>query len=539
MKAARSPQWRTWLWLGVVLLLTPALVAQTPSPGTDGASQGGSPADLPLWNEGAQAPGSLRDGAASSSTRADELWPNIVEELDEASLPMLPKGNQTVPGGGAPGAPLNAWWMKPPMWDAGDSSIRLADQATDHLQDQPVEPPLPMSPEVLAPDSGPPVSPSQFPVQAISEMPLGNLQQPGLLGANRSLRVGGTRIRYGAQIVTSTAYNTNVLGTAQNPENDFVFYLQPALVVEAGTKSSVRFIYAPSILKYARFKEFDTVNQNFLFSSRLRFTKLEIGMDAGYLTQSGLFLGSQGQSEQRTLMARLFGNYRLTRKVDLMLTVEGNQIDSNPGGNQTGIAFGGGIDYRLTRKTTVGIGITIGHYTLPQGTTDYQNFLIRLRYSPTAKLFLTGNGGIQMRQSQTSDGASYATAGPLLDAKLTWLPTRKTTAGLRLFRNVAVDPFVPDSIQTTTGAELELTWQMLPRTKLEGKLGAGFAENTSLAGFEGQSYYFSQGSLALIYQSQSGLNMRVFTSFQQRLDDTNPDSNYLSTLSGMQLGLGF
>jgi len=475
----------------------------------------------------------------ASAAQETDLWPNIVGEMEEVILPPLPREIEALPGAGAPGAASSMWWMNPPMWNAMDSSIRLVEQSASQFQDQPIPALLPSAPELLAPESGPPPSPTQFPVPAITETPLGNLQQPGFLGANRSLRMGGTRIRYGAQVVTSTAYNTNVLGTSSNPQNDFIFYLQPGVVLEVGTKSSVRVVYAPSILKYARFKEFDTVNQNFLFSSRLRLNKLEIGMDAAYFTQSGLFLSSQGQSQQQNLIARLFANYRLTRKIDFMLAVEGNRIDSNPGGIQTGYSFSTAIDHRITRKTSVGIGIMVGHFNLPQGSTDFQNVLIRLRYSPSAKLFFTADGGIQLRQSRTIQGASYATTSPLLEAKVTWLPTRKTTAATRFFRNVAVDPFVPDSIQTTTGGELELTWEMLPRTKLEGKIGAGFAENSSLAGKEGQSFYFTQGTVAVIYESQEGLNLRIFTGFQQRLDDSNPDSNYLSTLSGMTLGLGF
>ena len=80
---------------------------------------------------------------------------------------------------------------------------------------------------------------------------------------------------------------------------------------------------------------------------------------------------------------------------------------------------------------------------------------------------------------------------------------------------------------------------MLNRTKLEGKIGSGFVENTSLSGQDGQSYFFNQGTLAVIHNSQDGMNFRVFTGFQQRLDTANALNNYLSTLSGMQLGLDF
>lgn len=549
--AAREERRRTEIACAMALLLAAFFPhdagAQVPSVSSAAtASTGADVLDpLPSWDTSTALPGSSVSGPVNSDTRQ---YPDVVGEADRAVLDTsggasAGASNSTLKTGrGAFGAGASAgsmWWMNPPMWNAIDSSIRLVDQSANHLDKQIEEPPLPAGPVIEAPNIGPPPSPSQFPVNDITDTPLGNLEAPGMLGARRSLRIGGTRLRYGAQISTSGAYVTNVFGTSQNPQNDFIFYLQPALVLEAGTKSSVRVIYAPSILKYARFKQFDTVNQNILFSSRTRFNKLEIGMDAAYLTQSGLFLSSQGQAQQQSLMARVFSNYKLTKKTDLMLALETQRTDSGDGGNQSGYSFGTGLEHRLTRKTSVGIGLMIGHFYLPQGTTNFQNLLLRLRYSPSAKLFLTADGGIQLRQSRTMQGQSYNTAGPLLEAKLTWLPTRKTTAAVRIFRNVSVDPFSPDSIQTATGGELEITWQMLNRTKLEGKIGSGFVENTSLSGQEGQSYFFNQGTLAVIHNSQDGMNFRVFTGFQQRLDTANALNNYLSTLSGMQLGLDF
>lgn len=540
-KAGFFPGIVCFLALATVVDLLPQVQAQdaAPAAGQKISEMGLSAEPLPEWEPATHTPGEDVSTPLNAGTQAT---PDVVAEADGFTLGRREPGAGSSPGSGAAAGAGSMWWMNPPMWNAIDSSIRLVDQSASQLEQMDnkiLEPPLPGAPPVEAPNIGPPNSPSQFPVKDITDTPLGNLEAPGALGARRSLRVGGTRIRYGAQIATSSAYVTNVLGTSQNPQNDFVFYLQPSLVLEAGTKSSIRVIYAPSILKYAQFKQFDTVNQNFLFSSRARFTKLEIGIDAGYLTQSGLFLGSQGQAQQQTLMARVFANYRITRKTDFMLALDAERTESSDGGDQSGFSFGAGIEHRLTRKTSVGIGIMIGQFYLPQGTTNFQNVLLRLRYSPSAKLFFTADGGIQLRQSRTLQGEAYSTAGPLLEAKVTWLPTRKTTAAARVYRNVAVDPFSPDSIQTTTGGELEITWQMFSRTKLEGKIGSGFAENTSLSGSEGQRYFFNQGTLSVIYNSEEGMNLRVFTGFQQRLDTANSINNYLSTLSGMQLGLDF
>lgn len=500
------------------------------------------------------------EGALPSGAGSVEVLPNVVEELEampsldvgtaeESPAPGQSEVNQDgaaatgfeglIPGSGAPGTPYNIWWMNPPVYNVGDSSLRILDQNLLQFQESPAVAPEMEAPLPIPLDAGPPDRAPQFPVNSLTDVPLGNLSTTGFFGPNRSLRIGGTRVRYGAQLSGSTAYNSNVFGSAQNPEGDFIFMLQPAIALEVGQKSSVRIFYAPSILKYARFKQFDSINQNLLFSSRLRFNKLEVGLDAGYLTQSGLFLSSQGQSRQENLQARAFANYQITRKTSFLVSADLVNIQTSPGGNQSGISFGGWLDYRYSRKTSVGIGITVGSYVLPEGTTNYQDFLLRLRYSPSAKLFFTAEGGIQFRQSITAEGASYATTTSLLEAKASWLPTRKTVVALRFFRNIAVDAFAPDSLQVITGAELELTWQLFTKAKIEAALASGMVENTALSGGVGETYNFNAGSISFIYQPNDGTNFRIFTSLQQRYGDPVPESNYLSTTTGVEFGLGF
>lgn len=516
-------------------------VAQSPQP-TAATGQTPAHADpvLPVW--GTRSPGEI--------STPNALLPDVVGELDalqianpfqdlEASPAVQPTASSALGFSGPSGAPTNIYWMTPPAWDAGDSSIRVPEQVLDQWQGVLEEPLVQEPPKLAAPDSGPPDEAKGFPVQPFFQQPLGNLGAPPAFNANRSFRIGSTRVRYGAALATGASYSNNVFGTPDNTQGDFIFTLTPALFLQAGTKSTARILYAPSLLKYARFKQFDSVNQTFLFDSRIRMSKVEVGLDAGYLTQSGLFLGSEGQTKQRTLQARLFGKYALTRKIDLEAQAAWSSVRSEPGGEVTGISFEVSSEYRYSPKTVVGAALVVGNYTLPQGTTRYQDFLLRLRYSPTSKLIFNGQGGIQFRQSQDDNGVGFSTYSAVLNAKLEWLATRKTLLAMRLFRTTSVDAFTPNSLQTLTGVEFEWTWQITKKTKVELELATGTSENQKLTGAEGDSYFFNQGTLTLEYLPRDGVNLRLFTSLQQRLGASNPDSDFLSNTSGMELGLGF
>lgn len=385
-----------------------------------------------------------------------------------------------------------------------------------------------------APEGAPAPLQPVFPAQSLENQPLGVLNPPGFLNSKRGFQLGGGRVRYGAQIEAGLAYNDNVLGTPSNPQGDVIFSLQPSIYLETGKKTNVRFLWAPSVMKYARFKRYDTVNQTFLFSSRTRLTKLELGLDASYITQSGLFLNSQGQASQKTLFARLFGTYPLTRKTTLNMALEGSGVESDPGGRSFQGSFNTSVDFRYSSKTTVGAGINVGYFNSSSGTTTYQTFLLRLLYNPTARLTFSGEGGIQFRQSPGSGGGAASTA--VMSLLLSYRPSDKTTISGRFFRNVDVDTFAPGDLQIVTAIQGSISWQATERAQIEASVLSGYSESTSNDG--NGNYFFNQANLAVSYALLDDVNVRVFSNLQQRLRDTQGD-NYFSTTSGMSLGMRF
>ncbi|MDX2080424.1 MAG: hypothetical protein SFU53_06535 [Terrimicrobiaceae bacterium] len=483
--------------------------------------------------------------AATAPTPAPAVQPNVLDGLETLSLSPEPLGPDMLAGplspsrSVAPSAPADLGFAGLPAPTLGGEAVI---GSIDGVIRQSAPAPVLQAPEVsgdlFAPPIGSSASMDAFPVQSSEKRPMAPLGPPGFFNAKRSIPIGTGRVRYGADVSASLAYNNNVMGTANNPQGDVIFALQPTIYLETGRKANVRFLWAPSFLRYARFKQYDAVNQTFLFSSRYRFSKLRLGMDASYITQSGLFFNSQGQARQASLFARLFAEYPLTRKLNWTFSAEGNATDSDPGGTQFQAMLKSGIDYRYSSKTQFGAALEIGQQSGPGNLTTFQAFLLRVIYNPTARLTISGEGGIQFRQSRSTSAGSSSTSSTVLNALLSYRATDKTAFAMRFSRSVNVDAFAPDNIQTVTTVEASLLWEISRRAQFRASLLGGYVEQESLGGLAEGSYYFAQGSVSLNYLLSNGVSVQVFNTFQQRLRDTQ-GGNYLSNTSGMSMGMRF
>ena len=400
------------------------------------------------------------------------------------------------------------------------------------------QPPSLQIPDVFGPSmTGSPLETLAQPGPSFQKRPLGVLGTPSFLKSRHSFALGGSRVRYGIALDAGAAYNNNVFATPSNPQGDMIFSLQPTIYLETGKKGTMQFLWSPSFLRYAKYKQFDSVNQAFLFSSRYRWTKLRVGLDASYLAQSGLFLNSQGQAQQKAVYARMFAGYALTKKTEVSLTFDGTSTSLNPGGMQFQGTFTAAVDYRFSRKTTIGTAIALGYFTSSTGTTTSESFLLRLLYNPTSKLVFRGEGGFQFRQSSSSTGSSSAVSS-VLNASLIYSPSSKTYVSMRFFRNVDMDAFNAGNLQITTGVEGMASWKIINSLSFNAALAAGRVENLTMNGTSAGTYSYVQGSLALTYLLTDEVNLNLFNNLQQRINDTQ-GNNYMSNTSGMSLGMRF
>lgn len=368
--------------------------------------------------------------------------------------------------------------------------------------------------------------------------PLGTIGAPRFLNAKRSFSIGNSRVRYGVEVAASAAYNNNVFGANKNPQADMILTLQPTFYLETGKKGTMQFLWAPSVLQYAKYKQLNSVNQAFMFSSRYRWSKLRVGLDASYLAQSGLFLNSQGQSQQKSVFVQIFGGYALTKKTDAILSFSGGVTDSNPGGKQFQGTLNASVDYKYSSKTTVGAGLALSYFYSATGMTTSESFLLRLLYNPTSKLVIRGEGGLEFRQSSSTAGGSSSASTSVINLSAIYRPSSKTYVSLRFFRSVDMDAFNSGNLQITTSVETAASWRFSHTTTLDGGLSAGRVENVSLSGQNTGTFNFVQANVAVSYMLSDEVNLRLFNNLQQKMNDTQ-GNNYMSNTSGMSLGMRF
>jgi len=495
-------------------------------------------------------PSSAQAGASQGDAAKPQNAPNVLDGLESLKLakepdfgPPIVDANELYQGrptAGAAGSGGGSAYMKPL-----EANLSTPDLAAPPLQGG-IEAALPVSPNqglpmLQMPDTfGPTMTglPADILAPSLQRRPLGTIGPPSFLGAKRSFPIGNTRVRYGVEIDASAAYNNNVFGTPSNTKGDIIMTLQPTFYLETGKKGSVQFLWSPSIVRYATYTQNNSVNQTFAFSSRYRWTKLRVGLDASYLAQSGLFLNSQGQAQQKAVYARLFAGYALTKKIEALFSFDGAITDSSSGGKQLQATLTASLDYKFSRKTTAGAAIALGYSAYSGGMSTSESFLLRLLYNPTSKLVFRGEGGLQFRQSGSSGAGSYSAVTTVMNLSLTYNPSSKTYVTMQLFRNVDMNAFSAGTQQITTGLQSSVSWRITRAANFQAGLGVGRVENVATNGQNAGTYNYTQANLALSYMLSNEVNLSLFDNLQQRLGSTQ-GSNYTSNISGMSMGMGF
>ncbi|MFA7342743.1 MAG: hypothetical protein WC003_00430 [Terrimicrobiaceae bacterium] len=509
---------------------SPATAEDIPSAPTDASQNGAGPSG----EGGVKPPGTpnVLDGLESLRLAKDpDFGPPIIGAGD------LYQGRANV--GAAAGTGRDSLYMRP-LEPTIDTPRIFAPSMQANLEAPPNAPDVKL-PALEMPDTfGSPMTGLNLDTLGLPtpRRPLGTIGAPDFLKSKRSFVIGNSRVRYGVAVDAAVAYNNNVFGSPNNPQGDMILTFQPTFYLETGKKGTMQFLWSPSVLQYAKYKRLNAVNQAFLFSSRYRWSKLRVGLDASYLAQSGLFLNSQGQGQQKAVFTRIFAGYAFTKKTEALFGLDGVATSSNSGGSQFQATFNTSIDYKYSRKTTVGAGVVLGYNSSSAGTTTSESFLLRLLYNPTSKLVFRGEGGLQFRQSALSGGGSSSAVTSVVNLSLLYKASSKTYVTLRFFRNVDMDSFSAGTLQITTSLESTASWRVSRSTIVDLALAAGRVENVSLGGQNTGTFNFVQANLGLSYMLGDEVNLKLFNNLQQKLDDSQ-GNNYLSNTSGMALGLRF
>ncbi len=346
--------------------------------------------------------------------------------------------------------------------------------------------------------------------------------------------------RMALDVVASAATVYNVLGSTTNPQSDMAYTVMPRFFLEAGTKGSFRLSYSPSFVRYSRFKDLDSANQNLSVQVTYPFSKLRVGAGFSYLTQSGLFLNNQsGQGQQDNTMATLEASYPFTSKINASLGWMGLMQSSDPGGEKIENNLTLNVNYGRGDKVTPGVLFQVGNVQAPGADQNYVTLEGEVAYRYDYHWRFSARAGVNYRTlSPPPIGVSDPLITPVFDLKGSYHWSANAAALLRLYRYVGTDTFNSVSLNIQTGAELGFLLRAYRKTDVKLLLAFGYNELFSNMEDANSNYSFVQGGISVSYTVVKMMDVVLFGNVQQRFADSQ-GLNYLSGILGVGVYLRF
>lgn len=366
-----------------------------------------------------------------------------------------------------------------------------------------------------------------------------DIPEPSLVFAKqrRNLRTAGP-FRYAMDFFQSVAFNDNVFGASTGQQSDVFYTFNPRLYVETGTRGLAALSYSPSFVFYNRYKEMNAANENINLTLRYPFTKLQIGADFGYQTQTGVFVNSTGIAKQQTFTANAFARYPFTAKSEGLLSYLGSVSDNDPGGQRTDHRGVLAWDYQFSSRLAGGAFIEYGQSGAPIGTQNYQSLGLQWLYRPDYHWRFMGRLGYQTRQLQPGVADLNAFNAPIFDVTAAYHLTHRLGALLRVYREINTDAFESVSLQMRTAVAAKLLVRFYEKTDLTLRAEVGHIDQWGDGEMERSNLDYLEGGLTLSYALTRTVELIFFDTLQKRFAASDEDS-YTSNTIGLAINLRF
>ena len=265
------------------------------------------------------------------------------------------------------------------------------------------------------------------------------------------------RFRYSFAVNTRGVYDDNINISSFARVSDYYFAIEPIITLGLGTESggvnSLSFVYRPSVFLFADKSDRDALQHIIHLSGAHQFGHLTLTLLEDIQLLDGQNLNSisdptghqanidVGAPTQHQIYATtLGGSYDLTGKlfVSGALAFGIDQYESLISSRNFSTNLF--LNYIYSPKLTVGLGGTGGYNTTSNsGSTDqtFEQVNVRLNYSATAKINLSGSAGVEFRQT----GGDTQNSSPVFDLTASYAPfdgTSVNLSGIRRTQNSAV-----------------------------------------------------------------------------------------------------
>ena len=193
--------------------------------------------------------------------------------------------------------------------------------------------------------------------------------------------------------------------------------------------------YHPTVEIFASHTGENTVEEYLAAAGSYEFSKLTLQGQAGYQTLSDTDIDAGDRVDRTLYSASLLGIYTIDDTTSLESGLTENSAEfSHQYESSSEVADRTYLDYQYAPKTNLSVGAGLG-YLVPQRTADqlYEQFLGRVRWSASDKLFVSGTVGIEFRQGT----AGIDKLNAVFDGAVNYLPFDGTQLSLITSRATA------------------------------------------------------------------------------------------------------
>ena len=292
------------------------------------------------------------------------------------------------------------------------------------------------------------------------------------------------RIRLGpfdlkAAATSSVVEDDNInagLGSGTGKENDTIFTLTPAVLLEYGNHEGQRgyasLVYAPTLTRYYHHSALDTDNQNVSFAATYPLQRLTLDVSDTFSQVTGVNQDTFSRTTQTSNDARFGANYAVDDKLGVYTQYENVETSyANGGGNSDEFnSISSTVSYQLSDKITLGPEVKLG-IEKPENSDEqtFEQALVTMTYRITEKIGLSGSGGAEFRQQGNSNnsggdnGGDGTSTSPVFNVGLGYSPFDSTQMGIFAYENIQASSGDSSQNVTNTGVGFSLNQRIKQR----------------------------------------------------------------------------
>jgi hypothetical protein len=344
---------------------------------------------------------------------------------------------------------------------------------------------------------------------------------PGLV-----INGGGLPVQLG--LTLGGYYDDNIYIQPDGPQRvgDFIWTVAPYAgwnsAAQTGVDNSVQAAYSPTFIFYQTHANNDAVDQagNFVYAYNGGKTDLvlseviadaqETAIDYGNLVMETNSVTKLNVHEQLT--GKLSGNFLAVQTI----------VDDDPGLHSAEWTAAGYLDYQLTGKTGVGLGVLGGFADLEGPNQTYQQLNARITFDPGAKLSFNLTAGAELRETQGSGGAALT---PVFSLGLSYQPFDGTNVGFEGYRRYDYSGGFYGEDYLATGGSVALSQRFLQKfyvTVSAAVEDAQYRDNFSNA-FSNQSYDFFSVRAAVAFRPTVWCELSIFYQYRDNMAEGGAD----------------